>query len=500
MELSLTQEQQEVLNTFQDTLVIAGPGTGKTYTLVAKVKHLIEKDYVSPEKILVLTYSLKTSKELKQRLIKHGLKHVKVDTFHGYAYDLWCQHHQKPPKLITEQEKKEILKKLFGKTKNPLKLPNHKLSFFEYLKKNQLLDFELLLYEALSLSNINFAGYHVIIDEFQDLSEDILKFLTLFNDATFTLFGDPNQSIYGFRGANLKNLKAFWENFRPNLKILALSQSFRCPEEILKHAENFKSSPWAKITYTSVKKGGKVEGMFFEKTFQEKEVLTDLVKKLLGGLQLEQQTQEGLPPKEIFVLARLKEVFQPLKETFIKAGIPVNLVEEEAKTAYETLQEFISEVQTSAFSVEDLIKKAHPKIKTYSENLWELSDQNKERFLGYLLSTHYSDLIEIDQEGVNFLSIHASKGLEAEVVILVGVEQGLIPLTLFQDTDEEEEKRLIYVAITRTKREFYFSAVKERKVYQFCLNSGLSPLFKGMPLKTFKPKPPKPKQSSLFSL
>ncbi|WP_022855007.1 UvrD-helicase domain-containing protein [Thermodesulfobacterium thermophilum] len=498
MEFKLTQEQQEVLATLQDAIVIAGPGTGKTYTLVAKLKQLIEKNEVSPKKILVLTYSVKTSKELRQRLIQAGLKEIKVDTFHGYAYDLWCEHHQKPPKLLTEKEKKEILKKLFGRTPKPLTQSTNKLTFFEYLKKNQLLDFELLLYEASSIHNLNFSGYHVVIDEFQDLSEDILEFLTLFKNATFTLFGDPNQSIYGFRGVNLKKIKNFWHTFRPNLKVLTLSQSFRCPEKILKIAERFKCSPWEQASYNSLKTGGKVQGLFFENSFHEREILTDLVKDLLGGLQLEHQKQGGIPPKEIFVLARLKEVFQPLKEAFLKAGIPVNLVEEEAKAAYETLQKFISEAQSSVFSITDLIKKAPSKIKTYLENLWELSTQHKERFLGYLISTQPSDLIDTDREGVNFLSIHASKGLEAEVVILVGAEQGLIPLTIFKDTDEDEEKRLVYVALTRAKREFYFSGVKERKVYNFCLTQGLSPLFKGIPLQTFKPKPPKPKQSSLF--
>jgi superfamily I DNA/RNA helicase len=500
MEFKLTKEQQEVLATLQDAIVIAGPGTGKTYTLVAKLKQLIEKNEVSPKKILVLTYSVKTLKELRQRLIQVGLEKIKVDTFHGYAYDVWCQHHQKPPKLITEKEKKEILKKLFGKTPKPLTKPANKLTFFEYLKKNQLLDFELLLYEVSSIHNLNFSGYHIIIDEFQDLSEDILEFLTLFKHATFTLFGDPNQSIYGFRGVNLKKIKDFWHNFRPNFKVLTLSQSFRCPEEILKIAEHFKCSPLEQIPYTSLKKEGKVQGLFFENPFQEREILTDLVKDLLGGLQLEQQTHEGISPKEIFVLARLKEVFQPLKEAFLKAGIPIHLVEDEAKATYETLQEFIYEAQSSAFSIADLIKKAPSKVKTYLENLWELSNQDKEKFLGYLISAQPSDFINTDREGINFLSIHASKGLEAEVVILVGAEQGLIPLTIFKDTDEDEEKRLVYVALTRAKREFYFSGVKERKVYNFCLTQGLSPFFKGIPLKTFKPKPPKPKQPSLFNL
>ena len=127
-----------------------------------------------------------------------------------------------------------------------------------------------------------------------------------------------------------------------------------------------------------------------------------------------------------------------------------------------------------------------------------MSFGEKEKFLSYLKILEPSDFIIPQKEGVNFLSIHASKGLEAEYIILIGAEEGLIPLEIFKDTLKDEEKRLVYVALTRAKKGFYFTVVKNRKIFNFTLNRGVSSYFKDFPLKVFSPKPKKPKQTGLF--
>jgi len=204
---NLTEEQKKILSQEGDLIVIAGPGTGKTYTLINKIKYLLENN--PPEKILVLTFSLKTSQELKARLKKENLSFIKIDTFHGLAYDLWRDYFNKEPPLISEKEKTMILKKLFPKIKNPLRNEKYKEMYFKYLRSKNLLDFELLLYEVSKINLPDFKNYYIIIDEFQDLSPDILEFLKPFQKANFLLFGDPNQSIYGFRGVNLEKIYTF---------------------------------------------------------------------------------------------------------------------------------------------------------------------------------------------------------------------------------------------------------------------------------------------------
>uniref|UniRef100_A0A7V4JPG5 ATP-dependent helicase n=1 Tax=Thermodesulfobacterium geofontis TaxID=1295609 RepID=A0A7V4JPG5_9BACT len=326
---NLTEEQKKIIFQEGDLIVIAGPGTGKTYTLVNKIKYLLENNN-APEKILVLTFSLKTSQELKTRLNKEKLNFIKVDTFHGLAYDLWRDYFDREPSLIPEREKIKILKNLFPKIKNPLKDEKNKEIYFKYLKSRNLLDFELLLHEVSKIPLPEFKGYYIIIDEFQDLSPDILKFLKSFQKANFLLFGDPNQSIYSFKGVNLEKIYDFWHNFKPSIKILNLTLSFRCPEKILRYAEDFKNAPWKVPPYKSLKENGIVQGFLFPNTFDEEDYLVNLVKNLLGGLQLENQKYRSISPKDIFILSRIKNVFSSLKNRFLKEGIPINVVEEDA--------------------------------------------------------------------------------------------------------------------------------------------------------------------------
>ena len=497
---NLTEEQKQIILEENDLVVIAGPGTGKTYTLINKIKYLLENKNVLPEKILVLTYSVKTSQELKSRLDKEKLHSIKVDTFHGFAYDLWKDYFNKPPFLISEKEKIKILKSIFPKIKNPLKDKKNKELYFKYLKSKNLLDFELLLYEVSKLPLPEFKDYYLIIDEFQDLSPEILNFLIPFQKANFILFGDPNQSIYSFKGVKLETLYEFWKKFKPHMKTLSLTLSFRCPEKILKFTENFKNAPWNVPSYKSLKENGIVQGFLFPNTFEESDFVINLVKNLLGGLQLEHQKYQSVAPKDIFILSRIKNVFLPLKNKFLKEGIPVNFAEEDALISFEKIVNFLNLIETSIVPIDELIKNSDLEIKNFLENLWALAGYDKEKFINYLKILEPSDFINPHKEGVNFLSIHASKGLEAEYVILIGTESGLIPLKIFEDTLETEEKRLVYVALTRAKKGFYFTATKERKIFNFTLNKGLSFYFKDFPLKIFSSKPKKPKQTGLFNL
>ncbi len=495
-ELKLTQEQKKILETKGDLLVIAGPGTGKTYTLFAKVTSLLNHG-VKENDIIILAYNLKIAQELKRKAKEKGLPEIKVDTFHGLAYDLWRDYYGKEPPLLKENEKKEIVKKLFKGKKNPLKYSENVKIYHEFLLKNGLLDFDLLLKESQFLLQ-HLGKKYIIIDEFQDLSPDIWEFLSHLPKGSFLFFGDPNQCIYGFKGVDLNFIKKFINRLCPEHKVLNLTLSFRCPENILKFAEKFKCSPWKVPSLKSIKTGGEVQGFLYSSLFQEKKELSKVIKNLLGGLTLEEQKHSSIAPKEIFILSRLKTVFLSLREFFQEESIPVSLPEEEAENKHLLCSKFLEKLENSIAGVEENLKSAPSEVKMFLTNLWELTDRDESKFKAYLKALELSDFLVPATEGVNFLSIHASKGLEAKYVFLVGAEEGLLPLKIFPDTSEEEEKRLVYVAITRAKEGFFFSAVRERKVFNFTLKKGLSSFFKGAPVKEYKKPPKKPKQVGLF--
>lgn len=497
-EPSITHEQKAIIEAKEDLLVIAGPGTGKTSTLLLKIKTLLEKGH-PPEKILILTFSLKTSRELSERLSRLGIKEAKVDTFHGLAYDLYRDYYQKDPKLIEEREKISLLKKLFPKEKNPLRKYINKIKYFDYLEKNGLLDFDLLLNKATSLINPeNLRGYYLFLDEFQDLSPEILAFLKPFKEATWILFGDPNQSIYGFRGVDLAKIQNFLQTYKPYLQILTLTESFRCKEEILKRANQFKSSPWEIPSFRTKHSGGMLQGFIFPNTFEEKDFLLNWVQTLLGGTQLERARLSSFAPSDIFVLSRIKRVSEPLIEAFQREGIPVALPEEEAQKLKEEINQLVEGTEIFKEPLPKIINEVSPFLKNIFQNLMDLIKNDQEKFLFYLKGLSSEDLIFPKLEGVNFLTIHASKGLEAEVVILYGAEKGLIPCTLFNDYDLAEEKRILYVALTRAKDSFYFTASEKRKIFQYELTQGLSDWLKPLPYQKFQKRPQKPKQIGLF--
>ncbi|MFN3504582.1 MAG: UvrD-helicase domain-containing protein [Caldimicrobium sp.] len=491
-----TEEQRAIIEHFGDLLVLAGPGTGKTFTLIHKIKNLLERG-IPQEKIIVLSFSLKVSQELKEKLKNSDLSQVKVDTFHGFAYDLYRDYYHTEPPLISEEEKNAILKKL-SLNKKYLKKLEEKKKYYEHLEKLNILDFDLLLLKVSTLPCRDFTDYHIIVDEFQDLSTEMLQFLNLFKSANFYLFGDPNQSIYGFRGICLMTIKEFLKKTKPKMRYFTLTESFRCPQEILEGASFFKSSLWEVPNFKSNFTGGVVQGFLFPDVSSEKSFLVKWVQNLLGGINLESAQAKGISPSDIFILARVKKALDPLCEVFHKEGIPIAFPEDEAMKIKEELTNFSRKIQARPTSYEVLMEELSPYAKNLLLNWYELLSQDKEKVKAMLMNLSTNDIICPNLQGINFLTIHSSKGLEASVVILYGAEEDLIPFRLFEETNLDEERRLLYVAITRSKRAFYFVANKERKIFGYTLNKGVSSWLKHFPIKSFSPLPPKPKQKGLF--
>lgn len=495
-DLELTEEQRLIVEEEGDLLVLAGPGCGKTSTMILKIKNILTKG-ISPQKLLVLTFSLRNSQELREKLNREGLTEVKVDTFHGLAYDLWRDTYGKQPKLITEEEKHQILRKLFPKDREPLRNPLARETYFNYLKSNNLCDFDLLFLLEKDYRSL-FEGYHVFVDEFQDMTPEIIHFLANFEKARLYLFGDPNQSIYGFKGVDLTLIKSFLDRKRAGLRLYSLTKSFRCPREILDFARTLQCSPWQPQPFNSSKGGGIIQGFLFPDSQEEKDFLVNLCYSCIGGLGLEQANLKGVSPSEIFVLARVKKILESLMENFLKRGLPISYPEARGEELLKRLISIADRLQSGFPSFEDHLGDLDPLLRNFVLNLYELFGGDREKLGALLLGIKPEDLIFPSLEGINFLTIHSAKGLEAEVVILVGAEDGLIPLTLFKNYDLDEEKRVLYVALTRAKSCFYFSAVRERRIFGFLLNRGLSRWLREIPFKEFKKRPPTPKQGGLF--
>lgn len=259
--------------------VVAGAGTGKTKTLTSRIAYLIMNG-ANPSRILAVTFTNKAAREMKERVINMTGPHamdVWLYTFHALGLQILRRHIAELPygyrpnfNVIDEDDGKKIIQdvikqleldvKMFSlkNLKNLISLyKTRRLEEFErtdeekiyknyqaYLRTNQLVDFDDLLLYPLQL----FEDYpkirdyyqnffeHILVDEFQDTDIIQYKLLKMMGQKHKNVFvvGDPDQSIYGFRGANYENARLFIKEF--NAEQIVLEKNYRSTNHILNAA------------------------------------------------------------------------------------------------------------------------------------------------------------------------------------------------------------------------------------------------------------------------
>ncbi|QJC38126.1 AAA family ATPase [Enterobacteriaceae endosymbiont of Donacia marginata] len=291
---NLNNKQKEVVSEIRkNLLILAGAGSGKTLVLIRRIAWLIYKENCSPKSILAMTFTNKAALELKNRiksLIKNYQKNnnIWIGTFHSFAYYILRIYYleaglTKNFQIIDTFDQKNFIKKILKKLslqnknfsiENILKyINNFKNNFFNknynffnennssynpifskiyveyenYCKLTEVIDFnDLILYlYKLFLYNPNILKIYqqrfqnILIDEFQDTNDIQYKFISLlyskyYNTKIF-LVGDDDQSIYGWRGAQVENMHRFLKDF-DKVKIILLEQNYRSTSNILEAA------------------------------------------------------------------------------------------------------------------------------------------------------------------------------------------------------------------------------------------------------------------------
>lgn len=305
--IHLDDEQKKVVTTEGDLLVIAGAGSGKTTTMVAKVKYLIEIKNVDPKEILLISYTNKATEELKERIMNQFHLPISILTFHKLGMILLKQKqtitiksdiHQIINEIITEMKKErqwkrkiflfarkykkekqsslsriseQFIKNYKMKGRPPLSslnLSNFWKKFFNELitrydnkmRLHQWIDFEDMILEATKLiqnETIAFPYRYIIVDEYQDISKDrflMLRAIKKKFDVYLIVVGDDWQSIFGFSGSEIQLFTQF-QKFFPNSKQLKITNTYRNSQELIDIAGNFvmKNSMQIKKQLTSPK-------------------------------------------------------------------------------------------------------------------------------------------------------------------------------------------------------------------------------------------------------
>ncbi len=620
--------EQEAAAAFQGghSLIIAGPGTGKTKTIVMKIGKLRESG-VAPGRILTLTFANKAAREIAERIAAIGLgdspqydpdndpdndktidpareRGPLVHTFHSLGLSLLRSRLSMIGRserffIIDDDEKILLLKEagvssagdrgnviaMAGKIKNGiLPVPAEGTPDFdafrkyqEILKRNDLFDYDDLVYLPVRifqtapgiLDEVRKGIRYLIIDEFQDINPIQYELIRLlaglgFNDAgrgsenvgaegytgartagsaaaaaaaeagsvvdgcaEVCAVGDPDQSIYRFRGASPEFIDRFRRDF-PDVRVFSLSRSYRCTETVLNASAQVINRGGEALS--GLRRGVRITVMKNPTASYEAEQIARDIEKRTGGVGLfsfdsgisggrtdgsggadrhDRYDQPGQPDTEepaalsdIAILCRTGLQIPPLEKALKDHRIPYRTIRTESIFDSEPYRSFLR------FCSSVLRKETEPRagVSGTLEETLDLYRASRRRgtsagkggtpaggdgkdggsdpmarelvrywppgsvlgdFLANARLASGVDRYDPRLQGVTVMTIHAAKGLEFDVVYVPGCEEGILPCTLtgVDDVDLEEEKRLLYVAMTRARNDLLLSWAEKRTLF-----------------------------------
>ncbi len=607
---SLNSEQiKPVKDTEGAVLVLAGAGSGKTRVLTSRIAYILREGKASLSQILAITFTNKAANEMKERLTRLiGEGESKwICTIHSMCVKILREFGSKTGiksnfSIYTDVERNNVIKKSFKELdfsdESLLKAAKYHIGnakmlgldpdqygrkfqfergiddivliydkYNQHLKANNALDFDDLLIETLRLlrHDGDVRGYladkfrYILVDEFQDTNAvqyNIIKLLASVHKNIFVV-GDDDQSIYGWRGAEIENILKFDSDF-PGAKVYKLERNYRSTKSILNLANAIiknNRSRRGKVLWTEAAEGEKPQ--YYQADEESGEALF-AARTIVAGV------DSGRRYSDYAVLMRINALTRSYEQEFTKYGIPYkvfggfrfyerkeikdilaylrlvsNPFDSEAaeriinvprrgigsktidamyayardynlslydaavdadslplpKGTRDKLKDFanlikgfiLSSLQNNAAQlVRDIIRLADlrsayddgtdegdGKLANLDEFIASVDDfvrLNPEATLDEYLNqvTLSSDVDDMDDGNyVTLATIHAVKGLEFPVVFICGLEDGIMPSSRAEadGRDLEEERRLMYVAITRAQERIYLTRSKSRYLY-----------------------------------
>jgi len=348
----LNEQQQEAVESAAPAVaVVAGPGTGKTKTLVARIAHLAGACKVPPAQIAALTFTNKAAGEMRERLQQHfGSKRMvnamSVGTFHSICIGLLKKAGREvavvsdaAARLLMENlvselglqlSPREALRRISLRkcgVPEPDDLPEGLYEAYQSrLKEYGVLDFDDILLEALELDLGKHAKQfqYLLVDEFQDMNPVQYRLLRKWAELGKSLFviGDPNQSIYGFRGSDAHCFEWLRADY-PELVVVKLKQNYRSTREILDCAAPVIKTGAPRLAARRGQ-GAKVRLVKADTAFSEAVFVAKEIGRMVGGMDMLDSgcTTDVRGFSDIAVLYRTNRQSALLEECLAKEGIP----------------------------------------------------------------------------------------------------------------------------------------------------------------------------------
>jgi len=363
-------QRDAVTHTEGAMLILAGAGSGKTKTLTARLAYLIDVVGIDPLNTLTLTFTNKAASQMRYRALdiigKSGSSYPLLCTFHKFGLLFLKFHIEKLGRsngfvIIDSDDKKRLIRSIakemkielnisfiaseISKYKNSLLSPEvviEKSQLIEYkqiasiykryqenIEENNLVDFDDLLMltykvlrqdDALRIETSNRYQY-IMVDEYQDTNELQFQLLQLLSSEhnNLCVVGDDDQSIYGWRGANIRNILDFADNFE-SCKSVKLEVNYRSTTSILNAANTLIEHNSTRLGKTLTSHRGEGEDIKLLHSLDESMeagAIAHEIKKLI---------QNGVNPEDIAVLYRINALSRSLEEGFIKSGVPFKLI------------------------------------------------------------------------------------------------------------------------------------------------------------------------------
>jgi superfamily I DNA/RNA helicase len=487
-------QKETVTTTNGPVLVVAGPGTGKTLTIVRRIAYLIHQG-VPPENILAVTFTNRAAREMQERiasLVGNASRRMFISTFHvlglkilrdnlGDDFSL-CDRDGQVALLkavvqeLRSRDSKQMERISYGKLagrisqiKNGMEDAADLKEIYERYQKalqdKSALDFDdLILQPAEILSHSGQSKkygdlfQYIIVDEYQDISPAQYRLLRLLtgNNDNICAVGDSDQAIYAFRGADIKNFLDFEKDFS-STKRITLTANYRSQRTILAASNELIKNNDARLDKHLIAvrdQGHPVRVISVPDEKAEGGAIIREIEHRMGGTS-HYQMHYGSPDRDFSsesfrfsdfaVLYRTNAQARVIEEAFMASGIPYQAVGGKhslQKQATEATLEYMR----SLISSKD----------TYSDR-----PDTPESIL-----LNAADFFDPSADAVTLMTRHMAKGLEFRVVFITGAEEGLIPYTLREDgIDTEEERRLFYVGMTRAQDELFIINGRNRFLY-----------------------------------
>ncbi len=559
----LNEEQKKAVEHFNGpALVIAGPGSGKTKTLTQRIARLINEKNIKPENILAVTFTNKAAEEMRERLNilitdKKISQQLNVLTFHALGSILLKENAEKTGRksnftIFDEEDKLQMINDIFDDDKQKIKMISAAITdlkqglvrqneiqdkeiadrfsrYNEYLQKQNAFDFDDLIFQTVNLLTDHaeiLEKYRtkfkwLMIDEYQDVNfaqYKLVRLLMAEPNSNIYVIGDPNQAIYGFRGADVKYIQRFMDDY-PQAEVYHFKKSYRCSDLILKASGDvIQTDDTETVFLKGVQKGVKIKIVPQETDKSEAEYIARSIEQLMGGLRFYSMDSKVVDNShsgeidslsDIVVLCRIGRQMDAIEKALKDHSIPYQKIGEvpffkkkpvkdlidllkliynpdnyylesnliHAKIIYvdeiSKIKNFVknmSVLHTIQYLADTYFEKEQEENESVFKHLMEMAMDYGNDADGFLCMTALGtgvDTFKPTIENVTVMTLHASKGLEFECVFIAGCENGLLPYSLFENkiADQDEERRLLYVGMTRAKKYLYLTHANKRHLF-----------------------------------